>query len=260
MESQVGLVLLGFLVGTFGTMIGAGGGFILTPVLLLLYAHDSPDTITSISLAVTFVNAFSGSLAYGRMKRINYRYGLIFAAATVPGSIVGALATYYVQRRQFDFIFATALMVAATLIFLKTPHDRDDEALRSVTLSPPQLLLGIAISVMVGFVSSFLGIGGGVIHVPALAGILHFPVHIATATSHFILAIATLVGVLVHILSGTFQHGVVRTIYLALGVLVGAQVGAFLSTKVKGKIIIRTLAVALSFVALRLFLLSTSGR
>ena len=235
MEAQAGLVLLGFLVGTFGTMIGAGGGFILTPVLLLLYAHDSPDTITSISLAVTFVNAFSGSLAYGRMKRINYRYGLLFAAATVPGAIVGALSTYYVQRRMFDLIFAAALMAVAAFIFIKTPADRGRTPPGSVHLSSRQVLLGIAISILVGFVSSFLGIGGGIIHVPALSGILFFPVHTATATSHFILAIATLVAVLVHVLSGTFQHGLVRTFYLALGVLAGAQLGAFLSTKVKGK-------------------------
>jgi uncharacterized membrane protein YfcA len=99
-------------VGVFGTLIGAGGGFILTPMLLLLYPHDSPDTITSISLAVTFANAFSGSMAYARMKRINYRYSLIFAAAAIPGAIMGAPTTYYVSRMTFDLIFTVLLIVA----------------------------------------------------------------------------------------------------------------------------------------------------
>ncbi|HMK60568.1 MAG TPA: sulfite exporter TauE/SafE family protein [Dissulfurispiraceae bacterium] len=250
------LSFFGFLVGIFGTLIGAGGGFILTPVLLLLYPNDNPDTITSISLAVTFANAFSGSLAYARMKRINYRYGLIFAAAAIPGAIAGALTTYYVPRRTFDLIFAAMMLVASIFIFFKTPQEKEAHAYVAHQLSKPKLMLGILISIFVGFVSSFLGIGGGIIHVPALSDILLFQVHVATATSHFILAIVTFVGVLVHIATGTFHHGVMRAIFLAVGVLAGAQLGALLSSKVQGNTIIRVLAVALALVAVRLFMLS----
>ena len=46
-------------------------------------------------------------------------------------------------------------------------------------------LVGILLSVFVGFLSSLLGVGGGFIHVPALSRILNFPFHVATATSHF---------------------------------------------------------------------------
>jgi hypothetical protein len=112
--------------------------------------------------------------------------------------------------------------------------------------------LGMAISVVVGYVSSFLGIGGGIIHVPALSYFLGFPVHIATATSHFVLAIMALTGTLVHIATGTFSHGVHRTIALAIGVLVGAQIGARLSEKIQGRWIIRGLAIALGVVGLRI--------
>ncbi len=258
MENHLWLTLFGFFVGVFGTLIGAGGGFILTPVLLLLYPHDTPDTITSIALSVTFANALSGSLAYARMERIHYRYGGIFAAAAVPGAALGAVSTYYVPRRIFDLIFGLLLIIVSAIIYIKTPRESDQGGNRSVVLSGRQLLLGIGISITVGFVSSFLGIGGGIIHVPALAGILRFPVHIATATSHFILAIVTFVGVLVHVITGSFQHGVIRTVFLAAGVLIGAQGGAFLSSKVKGNIIIRVLAVALALVAVRLLFLSAS--
>jgi len=75
MEHDLLLIFFGFLVGTIGTMIGAGGGFILTPVLLLLYPDYGADAVTSISLTVTCANALSGSAAYARMKRINFRYG-----------------------------------------------------------------------------------------------------------------------------------------------------------------------------------------
>src|SRR3954451_14075280 len=85
-----GLVLLGLMVGTFGTLIGAGGGFLLVPILLLLYPNASGETITSLSLAVVFFTALSGSIAYARLRRIDYRTGLIFAVAGVPGSILGS--------------------------------------------------------------------------------------------------------------------------------------------------------------------------
>ncbi len=50
----VWLVPLGFLVGAYGTLIGAGGGFVLMPILLILYPAETPELLTSISLAVVF--------------------------------------------------------------------------------------------------------------------------------------------------------------------------------------------------------------
>jgi len=249
------LILGGVVVGTFGTLIGAGGGFILAPVLLLLYPHDTPQTITSISLAVTFANAFSGSVAYGRMKRINYKYGLMFSGAAVPGAVLGAIAVRYVPRREFDLVFAIVMIAAAVLVFVKAPAESDASELRPVSLSRARVAQGILISVAVGFLSSLLGIGGGIIHVPALAGILGFPVHVATATSHFILAFSAGAGTVAHVASGAFQHGIRRTIALAVGVLIGAQIGARMSTHVKGRLIIRALAVGLALVGVRLMFL-----
>ena len=112
--------------------------------------------------------------------------------------------------------------------------------------------VGVVLSIFVGFVSSLLGVGGGFIHVPALVNLLDFPVHIATATSHFVLAIMALTGTLAHIAQGVFMHGVRRTLLLGIGVVVGAQFGALLSKRVGGKLIIRGLAVALVFVGIRL--------
>ena len=66
------------------------------------------------------------------------------------------------------------------------------------------------------------------------------------------LAVMALAGTTMHIASGVFVGGVHRTIYLALGVLVGAQVGAHLSNRIKGTFIIRSLALALGVVGLRI--------
>ena len=107
---------------------------------------------------------------------------------------------------------------------------------------------------MLNNISSLLGIGGGIIHVPAMIRLLNFPVHIATAKSHFVLAIMALAGTSVHIISGAFHHGVRRTIALSLGVLLGAQFGARLSELIKSDWIIRLLALAFGLVAVRLLI------
>ncbi len=250
------LILSGFGIGVFGTLIGAGGGFILTPILLLLYPLDSSDTITSISLAVTCANAISGSVAYGRMKRISYRYGWMFSIASLPGAILGALSTAYVPRRIFDLVFSILLMAAAAYLYVRTPSREDAPDGHPIRLTPAKTLLGILISLVIGFFSSFLGIGGGIIHVPVLAGTLGFPIHIATATSHFVLAVSSFAGTGVHVATGAFHHGIRRAIGLGIGVLIGAQFGARLSTRVKGRWIIRALAVALAFVGARLLVLT----
>ncbi len=260
-------VPLGFVIGAYGALIGAGGGFMLVPLLLLLYPEENPDLITGISLAVVFANTLSGSLAYGRMKRIDYKSGIIFSMATIPGAILGALGTAYVSRRLFDAIFGFLMIAGSAFLLVRptrisAPESKTsnnfkrtlveaDGTAHTFSYNPA---VGIGLSLFVGFLSSFLGVGGGFIHVPALVHLLRFPVHIATATSHFILAIMTLTGTLVHVMTGVFSRGVQTTIFLAIGVLVGAQLGARLSTRVEGSWIIRALAVALAFVGIRLLL------
>ena len=94
----VGLVLLGPVIGAYGTLIGAGGGFVLVPILLLLYPSESPAKITAVSLAVVFANTPSGSLTYYRMRRVDYRSGALLALGTLPGAVIGAIAVGAIPR------------------------------------------------------------------------------------------------------------------------------------------------------------------
>lgn len=268
----LGFIALGFGVGAYGTLIGAGGGFVLMPLLLLIYPEENPDRLTAISLAVVFANALSGSAAYARMRRIDYRSGLMFAAAAVPGAIVGAFQTAWVSRDRFDIIFSVVLIVIAIGMALRPNLEHNprgsqplsrwetkrclveaDGASHVWTFYP---VIGIVLSFFVGYFSSFLGIGGGIIHVPALVWFLHFPVHIATATSHFILAVMALAGTLVHVWTGVLVQGWQETLGLSLGVLLGAQLGAYFSKRVKGAWIIRSLAIALGLVGIRILITS----
>src|SRR3970040_2945330 len=113
MEQFLALVFVGLCIGIFGTPIGAGGGFILMPLLLIMYPQENPELLTSISLAVVFFNALSGTVAYARMKRIDYRSGILFSLATVPGAILGALSTSYIPRRTLNVIFGLACISAS---------------------------------------------------------------------------------------------------------------------------------------------------
>jgi uncharacterized membrane protein YfcA len=267
------LAVLGVVVGCFGTIIGVGGGFIVVPVLLLAYPDDEPAIITSISLAVVFFNASSGSLGYARLRRIDYRTGLTFALATIPGAIVGAAATNWLPRRAFDLIFGL-LLVAVSLYIASRPGATSGRRATSLRPNAQRSLtdsagvayeygfnrqLGITISFFVGFIASLLGVGGGIIHVPAMVGLLNFPAHIATATSQFILVFTAFTGSAVHIVDGSLAEGWARMTALAVGVVGGAQIGARLSGRLPAGVIVRLLAVALFAVAVRLIIAGVSG-
>lgn len=261
------LIVIGFFVGTLGTLIGAGGGFILVPVLLLLYPSLQSEMITSISLAVVFLNAASGSVAYTKMKRVDFKSALIFALATLPGAIIGAFTTSLIPRRMFDIILGAVLVVIAGYLLwrpnLVTIPSKVQPGHTERSLVDSQgnryrysfnITTGIVLSFIVGFLSSMLGIGGGIIHVPALTTLLDFPIHIATATSHFILAIMALAGTAVHIFQGNLKHVWPITLSIGFGVLSGAQLGAYFSDKIHSKWILRALAFALLIVGIRLLL------
>lgn len=261
------LCLLGFGVGVFGTLVGAGGGFILTPVLLLVYPSSTPALITAISLIVVFFNAGSGSLAYARQKRVDYRSGAVFALCTLPGSVLGVLVANTVSRPGFDVMMGVALSGLAWWLVRGRGQPSEDHGGRGVERVivdrdgkeyryRANVRLGALFSVGVGFVSSFLGIGGGVVHVPLLVTVLGFPTHVATATSHFVLAWMALVATLTHIATGTFHHavGLRRAAALSVGVVFGAQLGAMLSQRLSGTVIQRLLAVGLLALGVRLVL------
>lgn len=261
-------MLLGFAVGAFGTLVGAGGGFVLVPVLLLVYPEKDPEQITAISLLVVCANAASGSVAYGLQKRIDFRSAWWFIFGTVPGAVAGAIAVGYVPRRLFDAIFALVLAGAGLFLLARRPTQaivppvRGRGVVRRVIRDTHgntfaysyHLWKGVLLSTAVGFISSLLGIGGGIIHVPIMSMVLHFPVHIATATSQFVLMFMAAEGTGVHIAQGVlgWDRTLAVALLLAAGAIPGAQAGAQLARRLHGGIILRALAASLILVAVRL--------
>ena len=270
----LGFVLLGIALGTFGTIIGAGGGFLLVPVLLLLgWPHQQA---VGTSLFMVTANAASGSLSYWRQRRIDLASGWRFALATLPGAFLGSFVVNAISGQVFNIIFGLLLLILATYLFLRPERRRSTAPPGTRPPAPPGLagwgwvvrdfadargehwLYGYAqpwallLSVGVGFLSSILGIGGGIIHVPALINLFNFPAHIATATSHFILSISAATGTISHLALGDVR--LVPGIALAIGAIAGAQLGGAISPRVKGAWIVRSLAVALVLVGLRLLI------
>jgi uncharacterized membrane protein YfcA len=155
------------------------------------------------------------------------------------------------------------LLVSVYLFFRKTKAQRHGEVRRGLFVVQRYLhtdkgperysyneLIGVTSSLGVGMISSLFGIGGGVIHVPLMAGVLRFPVHIAVATSQFILAWTALAGAVSYGAAGRLNFEVI--FFAGEGAIVGAQIGVRLSRRLKGSVILRILSVGLLFVSLRL--------
>ncbi len=252
------LPVLGIVTGAAGAIVGVGGGFILVPVLLFLFPESSPATITSISLAVILLNAGSGTLGYLRQRWVDIRTGLVLTATAVPASVAGALATGLVSRKDFELIFGSAMVRGAFYILGRsTARQTVDQPSRKV---PNRVMrdcqdvtysfhvdqkLAALISPVAGFVASFLGIGGGVIHMPALVLLLRMPARIAAATTLFVLVFTSLSGVLVHVAAGQFHYGWRRAGLLGIGVLIGAYVGTHLASRVNPRVLMVVLSIGL---------------
>jgi uncharacterized protein len=261
-------VVVGVAVGAYGTLVGAGGGFALVPILLLVYPRQSPAQLTAVSLAAVFANVVSGSIGYSRLKRIDYRTGLMLAPATIPGAVIGALVVGAIPRAAFNAVMGTALVLVSGFLLLKPrgtiPLSLQGRWVASRTLVDSDgnryqyrfnMALAIVGSFGIGFVSSLLGIGGGIIQVPLLTTFFSFPAHIASATSQFVAVFTSGFGTVTHILHGDYASFVSVTLALAVGVIIGAQFGTAISRRVAGSAIIRLLAVALGLVGIRLLLL-----
>jgi uncharacterized membrane protein YfcA len=260
---------LGFGASVYGSLIGAGGGFILVPALLLLFPNETPSLITAISLTVAAVNAISGSFVYARQRRIDYVSALILGLASIPGAIGGAYLTRLVGRGPFEALLGAVLFTTAALLIARpqprfvAPRSYEGRIVRSITDATGvsyaysyDRLLAIVLGATTSFVATFFGIGGAVIQVPLMIQFLHFPTHIATATGLLVLLIKNPVAVLTHIVAGTFSEGVRLTISLAIGALLGGPVGAWLSRRLGASWLVRALALGLALAGVRLM---TSG-
>lgn len=270
----LGLSALGFGVAAYGTLIGAGGGFMLMPMLLLLYPHHNPSELGAVSLGCILLNTASGAAAYARMQQVDYKSALLFSAAAVPASILGAMATAYVSRQCFEGVIALFILFLALLLImspkavaggLRKQSEPDSgpagPGMMQISKSVNGIIFeygynrttGMAVFFSLGFIVSFLGIGGGSLIIPALICLLNFPVFLAGGTTQLIVALVCLAGISAHIGIGSIHAwGLNHIAAIGIGMLIGAQMGAFLSVRVKGGWILPSLAAALAAAGIRM--------
>jgi len=249
------IALLGFVIGAIGTLIGVGGGFMLVPILLLLYPEASSMWVGGMSMWMIAVNSTSGSISYYFKRTIHFKAAFAFILAGLPGSVIGVLLLDLVSRQMFELFFGGVLtMYALFLLFRKMDKKKDGTITAHSQLPRSFFINGCVISFLVAVVATFLGLGGGVVHVPLLSHMMGFPVHLATGTSQLILGVTAWVATAVHIWHGDISLTDPMVWQLGGGAALGAQVGARFSSKVSGPVIMKILAVALLIVAVRLLL------
>jgi uncharacterized membrane protein YfcA len=243
------LFFVGIGVGMFGTIIGVGGGFIVVPLLTIVYQF-SPQYSVGTSMVIVALNAISGTSSYIRQRRIDYRTGLLFASATLPGSFLGAYLLQKISRPVFDISFG--IFLVCIVFYMGFRKEIPTENVDMLTYQRPNYSkpLGFFISFLVGFVASMAGIGGGVVHVPAMIYLFHFAPFIAIPTSHFILAISATFAAASHAYIGEVAWSFIP--YLGTGAIIGAQIGGRVSHKIHSYWIIRGLFMVMIIVAIRL--------
>jgi hypothetical protein len=224
MIDQLWLIPLGFAAGILGSMIGLGGGIIVVPVLTFL--GFPPTAAASNSLFAALSNSIASTISYSRQKRIEYFLGLKLGLLAIPGTILGAIISTDVAPDIFKILFGFVLVASAIYIFLRKQIES-----REKIISKQMIIFAIGASFFAGIISSFFGIGGGIIFVPLMVVGMGMSMKKAAPTSQLILLFASLSGVIVHSVLG--HPDFLQAGFLAIGSFFGGLVGAKLSLSVK---------------------------
>lgn len=265
-------IALGLIAGTWGSLIGAGGGFLIVPILLLVSRELSAAGATAVSLIAVFANGLSGALTYAKLRLIDYGLGALFLAATLPGAVAGALLVNRIDKGPFQIIFGILLGLAGVYLFVRPSYStptavRTTREIRQLRDAKGQqyrysvsLPLGTVITFFVGFLASMLGVGGGIFSVPAFVMLLSIPIQVATATSQFMLVGTSLVASVTNVLEGDLLGWWAAAIALSIGSLAGGQIGPRVAQKFGSLWVSRALSSGLLLVAMRLVWNGLSAR
>lgn len=215
-----GMVALAAAASVLASMVGLGGGLIIVPVLIFLGLP--PQIAAANSLMATMANAAGSTVVYAKQKRIDYPRAIKLGLMAVPGSVLGAIVLVDAEPGIFGVLLAAALVVAAGYVFL-----RPKMSSRPLSGTHVIMVLSAAASFLAGVISSYFGVGGGVIFVPLMVIILGMSMMRAAPTSMFALMLTSIAGVTTH---GILGHAdMLLAALLSAGALAGGMAGARLS-------------------------------
>lgn len=274
------IVGLGGLVGLLTGMVGVGGGFLTTPILIF-YGIPPAVAVASATTQITGTS-ISGVLAHRRRRGVDVQMGAVIITGGVAGSILGGLLFRLLQQwGQIDTVISILYVVlltsiglimakeAATALGILKPS-KNAEGRRTRRHNPLIAMLpmrwrfyrsGLYISplapLLLGFVSGLLtvllGVGGGFVMVPAMIYLLGMSAQVVVGTSLLQILFVTAATTLVHATT-TRSVDIVLAGLLLLGSVIGAQYGARLAQKMKPELLRMILAIVVLGVAFRMAL------
>lgn len=240
-------VVIGLIAGILGSMIGIGGGIIISPVLTFLGL--TPPQVASTSLFAVSSTSVSSTIAYARSKKIQYMLGIKMALLSIPGAIIGSYFSTGIDPGYFKFLLAMILIgTGIYLMFRNSITNGNSFSLESIWIK----IFFFSGTFVAGIISSLFGIGGGVIFVPLMIMIVGLTMHLAAPTSQFVLMITSLVGLIAHIILGNPEY--LPAILLSAGAFGGAQIGSRLSTRLSEQKLRLILGFTFVAIAVRLIL------
>jgi uncharacterized membrane protein YfcA len=272
------IIGLGGIVGLLTGMLGVGGGFLTTPILIF-YGIPPAVAVASSATQITGTSV-SGLLAYRRRKGVDYRMGAVLIAGGTIGAVVGGFLFRLLQELgQIDTAIALLYVIllgsigllmvreSATALGLFRPSERARAPRRhnpitavlpmrwrfyqsGLYISP---LAPLALGFVAGILTVLLGVGGGFIVVPAMIYLLGMSAQVVVGTSLMQILAVTAATTLIHALT-TKSVDIVLAVLLLLGSVVGAQFGARFAQRIKPELLRLILAVVVLAVAFRMAL------
>lgn len=226
------LFSLGVVAGTFGALVGLGGGVILVPVLSLWF--DLPiETAVGMSLVCVIATSSGAAAVYVQRRWTDLRLGMVLELATTLGAVTGAAVVTLLPDSVVKGLFAAFLLYAITMMLRRrkeagasAPNEIPDYQVRNRPV-------GLAVSYVAGGASGMLGIGGGPIKVPLMHVVMGVPLKVAAATSNFMIGVTAAASAFLYYSRGDVI--VAMTAPLAVGVFTGALLGSWLTARIHGR-------------------------
>jgi uncharacterized protein len=257
----------GFIAGTFGALLGLGGGVLLIPFLVIVLGIPMHQAIATSIIAVIATSSAGAAMNLER-RIVHMRLGMILEIATVTGAILGGITANYISASILVKLFSGLLFLVALIMIwrihrrssLETVHTdgflpatfTDDASGMSVTYTVKNVPATMLISLIAGNVSGLLGVGGGIFKVPAMHILSGIPMKAATATSNFMIGVTAAASAFIY-----FAHGHLHPIIAstaALGVLAGSMIGVRIGRKIHSNFLTWIFAFVLLGISIQLYL------
>ena len=233
-------IAFGIAIGLAVGALGGGGSVLAVPVLVYVIGQSVPEATTA-SLAVVGAGALAGAARHAVDGRVCWRHAVSFTVAAVPGIALGTLAGDAVSEGLLLIAFALVMLTAARSIWGRAGRAEPDPG-RDFDACPPLRLPRDALAgLAVGFVTGFLGVGGGFLIVPTLAVGLAFTMRTAVGTSLAIITATSALSLIAHVGAGRAVD-VPVTLAMALSCAAGAVAGAALSGRLPQRALARGFA------------------